>query len=73
MSYIVDGKSLAIEIVYIESAGHSNANMLRSRSQPPKKYIGITKALFASKATKLEYEFVTKVAETKFYAQQART
>lgn len=46
MSYVVDGRGLAVEIVYIESAGHSNANMLRDRSQP-KKYIGIAKALFA--------------------------
>lgn len=46
MSYIVDGHSLAVEVVYIESAGHSNANMLR-QGQTSKKYIGIAKALFA--------------------------
>ena len=46
MSYVEDGDSLAVEIVYIESAGHSNANMLRISKQS-KKYIGIAKALFA--------------------------
>ena len=46
MSYIVDDRSLAVEIVYIESAGHSNANLIRGNNRP-KKYIGIAKALFA--------------------------
>lgn len=46
MSYIVDDRSLAVEIIYIESARHSNANLLRSGDNP-KKYIGIAKALFA--------------------------
>ncbi len=46
MSYAVDGTNLVVEIVYIESAGHSNANMLREWGHP-KKYIGIAKALFA--------------------------
>ena len=45
MSYVVDGRNLAVEIVYIESAKHSNANMLQRGY--PKKYIGIAKALFA--------------------------
>ena len=46
MSYFVDGKSLAVEIIYIESADHSNANLLRQQHRT-KKYIGIAKALFA--------------------------
>ena len=46
MSYVVNDRSLAVEIVYIESAGHSNSNLLRV-SNSPKKYIGIAKALFA--------------------------
>ena len=37
MSYTLDEKGLAVEIIYLESAGHSNANQ----------YIGIAKALFA--------------------------
>lgn len=46
MSYFVDGKSLAVEIIYVESADHSNANLLRQQNKE-KKYIGIAKALFA--------------------------
>lgn len=46
MAYIVDGTSLAVEIVYVESADHSNANLLHSEGRK-KKYVGIAKALFA--------------------------
>ena len=46
MSYAVDGENLVVEIVYIESAYHSNENMLREYGRS-KKYIGIAKALFA--------------------------
>jgi hypothetical protein len=46
MSYISDGKLLAVEIIYVESAAHSNANLLHKTRQE-KKYIGIAKALFA--------------------------
>ena len=45
MSYTLDEKELAVEIIYLESAGHSNANLLRTRGGE-KKYIGIAKALF---------------------------
>ena len=41
-----DGDLLAVEIIYIESAAHSNANLLRT-SAGQKKYVGIAKALFA--------------------------
>lgn len=41
-----DGGLLAVEIIYIESAAHSNANLLRT-SAGQKKYVGIAKALFA--------------------------
>ena len=46
MAYVLDGKSLAVEIVYVESADHSNANLLHAEGKK-KKYIGIAKALFA--------------------------
>lgn len=46
MSYEVDEKGLAVEIIYVESARHSNANLLRTEGGH-KKYIGIAKALFA--------------------------
>ena len=46
MSYRVDEKGYAVKIVYLESAGHSNANLLKQGVQP-KKYVGIAKALFA--------------------------
>ena len=46
MSYELDEKGLAVEIIYVESARHSNANLL-SAEGGHKKYIGIAKALFA--------------------------
>lgn len=46
MSYEVDGQSLAVEIIHIESAHHSNANLLRVEGGQ-KRYTGIAKALFA--------------------------
>lgn len=46
MSYIVDQKSLAVEIVYVENAKHSNANILHEEGKN-QQYIGIAKALFA--------------------------
>ena len=46
MSYELDEKGLAVEIIYVESAGHSNANLLHADGGH-KKYIGIAKALFA--------------------------
>lgn len=46
MSYILDDRGLAVEIVYVESADHSNANILHAEGKR-KKYIGIAKALFA--------------------------
>ena len=45
MSYVVDGRNLAGEIVYVESAEHSNSNLLPKGTA--KKYIGIARALFA--------------------------
>ena len=46
MSYELDEKGMAVEIVYLESAGHSNANLLHT-NRGQKKYIGIGRALFA--------------------------
>lgn len=46
MSYELDRTGLAVEIIYIESAGHSNANLLKISGQR-KKYIGIARALIA--------------------------
>ena len=46
MSYELDDKALAVEIIYIESAHHSNANLLHIVNGQ-KRYIGIAKALFA--------------------------
>lgn len=46
MSYELDETGLAVEIIYIESAGHSNANLLKISGQR-KKYVGIAKALIA--------------------------
>ena len=46
MSYALDDKGLAVEIIYIESAEHSNANLLKVKDRK-KKYIGIARALFA--------------------------
>ena len=46
MAYTVDDAILAVEIIYVESADHSNANLLHE-IDGEKKYIGIAKALFA--------------------------
>lgn len=46
MSYALDTKGLAVEILYIESARHSNANLLHE-GHAKKRYLGIAKALFA--------------------------
>jgi len=46
MSYELNQGSLAVEIIYIESAQHSNANLLHAEGGY-KRYIGIAKALFA--------------------------
>ena len=46
MAYAVDDAILAVEIIYVESADHSNANLLHE-IDGEKKYIGIAKALFA--------------------------
>jgi len=46
MSYELDEGSLAAEIIYMESARHSNANLLHAEGGC-KRYIGIAKALFA--------------------------
>lgn len=46
MSYQLDHQGLAVEIIYVESAGHSNAN-LTAQIGRKKRYIGIAKALFA--------------------------
>lgn len=45
MSYEISSESTAVEIIYIESAGHSNANYLKHKE--PKKYLDIPKPLFA--------------------------
>lgn len=46
MSYEQDETALAVEIIYMESARHSNANLLHTESGH-KRYYGIAKALFA--------------------------
>lgn len=46
MSYELDKMSLAVEIIYMESARHSNANLLHVEGGH-KRYYGIAKALFA--------------------------
>ena len=46
MAYAVDDAILAVEIIYVESADHSNANLLH-KIGGEKKYIGIARALFA--------------------------
>ena len=46
MAYTVDDAILAVEIIYVESADHSNANLLH-KIGGEKKYIGIARALFA--------------------------
>lgn len=45
MSYELDEKGLAVEIIYMESARHSNGNLLRAEGGY-KRYFGIAKALF---------------------------
>ena len=50
MSYISDGRMLAVEIIYLENAAHSNANLLHEAGRQ-KKYDGIAKALFAYAAS----------------------
>lgn len=57
MSYELDEKGLAVEIIYVETARHSNANLLKSEGGR-KKYIGIAKALFAyAVQVSLEHDF----------------
>ena len=46
MSYELDEKGLAVEVIYMESARHSNANLLHAEGGH-KRYYGIAKALFA--------------------------
>ena len=46
MSYELDETGLAVEILYVESARHSNANLLHAEGGH-KRYYGIAKALFA--------------------------
>ena len=46
MSYELNKGNLAVEIIYLESARHSNANLLHV-NDGRKRYIGIAKALFA--------------------------
>lgn len=46
MSYELDEKGLAVEVIYMESARHSNANLLNAEGGH-KRYFGIAKALFA--------------------------
>lgn len=46
MSYELDEKGLAVEILYVESARHSNANLLHIEGGC-KRYVGIARALFA--------------------------
>ena len=46
MSYQINKKGMAVEVIYVESTGHSNANLLK-QTGGQKKYIGIAKALFA--------------------------
>lgn len=46
MSYDINESGLSVEIIYIESAAHSNANLL-NRTGEQKKSIGIARALFA--------------------------
>lgn len=46
MSYELDEDGLAVEILYLENARHSNANLLYLEGGS-KKYFGIAKALFA--------------------------
>lgn len=46
MSYELDDRGLALEILYMESARHSNANLVHAEGGH-KKYLGIAKAMFA--------------------------
>ena len=46
MSYELDERGLAVEVIYMESARHSNANLLHAEGGH-KRYYGIAKALFA--------------------------
>ena len=46
MSYEEQDGNFAVEIIYLENAAHSNANLLHMRNEE-KKYIGIARALFA--------------------------
>ena len=46
MSYELDERGLAVEVLYMESARHSNANLLHAAGEA-KRYIGIAKAMFA--------------------------
>lgn len=46
MSYELDERGLAVEVIYMESARHSNANLLHAEGGY-KRYYGIAKALFA--------------------------
>lgn len=46
MSYELDDRGLAVEILYMESAHHSNANLVHAEGGH-KKYLGIAKAMFA--------------------------
>lgn len=46
MSYELDEKGLAVEVIYMESARHSNANLLHAEGGH-KRYYGIAKVLFA--------------------------
>lgn len=46
MSYEMDAAGLAVEVIYMESARHSNANLLHAEGRR-KRYVGIAKALFA--------------------------
>lgn len=45
MSYAIDESISAVEVVYLESAAHSNANLLGKPAQ--KRYLGIARALLA--------------------------
>ena len=46
MSYELDERGLAVEVLYMESARHSNANLLHATGEA-KRYIGIAKAMFS--------------------------
>ena len=46
MAYELDECGLAVEVLYMESARHSNANLLHATGEA-KRYIGVVKAMFA--------------------------